>query len=331
MDLPSGLPLNIEPYQKVARQASRRESKLSAYQLYYSKWLQINLALLQELNLQEEVALFYTQAGLYPRLQPAPSSSKSSARSTPFYYQNFFHIPAPKKDLSASTLEEVLSATLSSAISGMSITYSNLDWHDYCCDNGSLDASKAENTELRMRWLETLAFMPIFHVNIDGFFPAGMDYGAKLPEENISRDSSLAQLNFLLRFAKIYQSLKPYRKKVIAEAIQRGRPVLRPLILHYPEDPELDKLSHNLQLQQFMLGSEILIAPIFRPKQEERKVYLPAGEWVHLWREESYASTERVDYLRGTFRATMRFFQAWLYRRRSLSEKPREQESTITF
>ena len=61
---------------------------------------------------------------------------------------------------------------------------------------------------------------------------------------------------------------------------------MRHLFLHYPQDEEVKKLSY----QQFLLGSELLVAPILDPGKKELKLYLPSGEWVHLWSGESYSS-----------------------------------------
>jgi alpha-glucosidase len=67
--------------------------------------------------------------------------------------------------------------------------------------------------------------------------------------------------------------------------------MVRHLFLHYASDPEAWTAD-----DQFLLGSEILVAPILnkcwtRPFCSYKKsVYLPAGQWVHLWNGKVYGS-----------------------------------------
>jgi alpha-glucosidase len=68
-------------------------------------------------------------------------------------------------------------------------------------------------------------------------------------------------------------------------------PVVRHPFIHYPDDPEVCGLEH-----QFMVGPDLMVAPVLDPDQRTVEVYLPAGLWVHLWSGEEYGSAERGVY-----------------------------------
>lgn len=78
------------------------------------------------------------------------------------------------------------------------------------------------------------------------------------------------------RFAKLKMRLMPYLFQAGVDAAATGVPVLRPMLLEFPEDPTAAYLD-----RQYMLGSDILVAPVFSPSGEV-EVYLPAGEWTSL-------------------------------------------------
>jgi len=61
-----------------------------------------------------------------------------------------------------------------------------------------------------------------------------------------------------------------------AEAQMKGYPVWHPLPFQFPEDPECARHT-----DEFMLGDEMLIAPIYEPGNK-RTVYLPQGIWTNL-------------------------------------------------
>lgn len=66
------------------------------------------------------------------------------------------------------------------------------------------------------------------------------------------------------------------------EASQKGIPVCRHLFLHYPHD----EYVHNLSYEQFLVGEEILVAPVLDKGKKNVKVYFPLGEtcsWKHIW------------------------------------------------
>ncbi|MGV3524901.1 MAG: glycoside hydrolase family 31 protein [Candidatus Sericytochromatia bacterium] len=85
----------------------------------------------------------------------------------------------------------------------------------------------------------------------------------------------MAQIKAALQFR--YEIL-PYLYTLSWQATQDGLPLMRPLLLDYPDDPETAALS-----EQFLLGPDLLAAPVLRPGQKHRLVYLPAGDWYDFW------------------------------------------------
>jgi alpha-glucosidase len=71
--------------------------------------------------------------------------------------------------------------------------------------------------------------------------------------------------------------LLPYTYTLFEEAARTGRPPLRPLLFHYPEDARTYDLS-----DQALLGPDLLLAPVLRPGLDARAVYFPEGRWTDL-------------------------------------------------
>ena len=63
----------------------------------------------------------------------------------------------------------------------------------------------------------------------------------------------------------------------------------RPLVLEYPDDANVRNLS-----DQFLFGSNILVAPILRPDQTTRAVYLPEGTWIDFHTGEAHEGGRHV-------------------------------------
>ncbi|MBN2471335.1 MAG: alpha-xylosidase, partial [Anaerolineae bacterium] len=80
----------------------------------------------------------------------------------------------------------------------------------------------------------------------------------------------------LRHFNRLKTHLMPYLMDMAREAHAHGWPMLRAMVLEFPEDPACRALD-----TQYMLGSALLVAPIFRPDGEVT-YYLPPGEWRHL-------------------------------------------------
>ncbi|WP_186578216.1 alpha-xylosidase [Aquibacillus kalidii] len=93
-------------------------------------------------------------------------------------------------------------------------------------------------------------------------------------------------------FVELKNSLMPYLFRTAVENNQTGIPVMRSMLLEFPEDPLCDTLD-----RQYMLGDSVLVAPIFN-EEGVGSYYLPKGKWTHLlsgktvqggtWRKDKY-------------------------------------------
>jgi alpha-D-xyloside xylohydrolase len=85
----------------------------------------------------------------------------------------------------------------------------------------------------------------------------------------------------------------PYLFGQAVVAHEQGIPMLRPMLLEFPNDPACATLD-----RQYMLGESLLVAPVFQ-KSGEVTYYLPDGIWTHLLtgerRQGGRFYTERYD------------------------------------
>ena len=59
---------------------------------------------------------------------------------------------------------------------------------------------------------------------------------------------------------------------------------MRPLFLAQEDAPE----AWDHRQYSYLLGSELLVAPVIKPGENSRTLWLPEGNWVHLWSGESF-------------------------------------------
>ena len=84
--------------------------------------------------------------------------------------------------------------------------------------------------------------------------------------------------------------LLPYIYTLAWEAHTRGLPLMRPLALDYPDDPNVWELG-----SQYLLGPDLLVAPVTRAGATHWPVYLPAGGWYDFWTGERYEGGQSVS------------------------------------
>ncbi|WP_068717925.1 alpha-xylosidase [Vibrio tritonius] len=77
-------------------------------------------------------------------------------------------------------------------------------------------------------------------------------------------------------FTQLKCQLMPYLYTQAKQTAQFGYPLMRAMMLEFPEDPTCSFLD-----QQYMLGDSLLVAPVFSTDGKVQ-YYLPKGEWTHL-------------------------------------------------
>ena len=159
---------------------------------------------------------------------------------------------------------------LSGGVSGFSLLHS--DTGGYVTLDLKLDGHNvpllARSPELLMRWMELNAFTAVFRTH------EGLD-----PSAAAQFDTSAATMAHLLRFARVYRGLGNYRRGLVADAAALGHPVVRHPFLHFPDDPTTYGLRY-----QFLLGPDLMVAPVLDPGVGSVEVYFPEGSsWTDLW------------------------------------------------
>ncbi|MFF2273620.1 NPCBM/NEW2 domain-containing protein [Agromyces sp. NPDC058136] len=82
-------------------------------------------------------------------------------------------------------------------------------------------------------------------------------------------------------YLQLRQQLMPYIYSLAAESHDSGLPMMRSLAIEFPDDAGSYSVEAN---NEFLLGSDYLVAPVFTKSTVRNGIYLPAGEqWVDYW------------------------------------------------
>ncbi len=136
--------------------------------------------------------------------------------------------------------------------------------------------------ELIIRWYQWAVFTPILRMHGDrqpnlGSLAQDTDRGGGFcssgaPNELWSYGEEAYAI--FLKYLGIRENLKAYIVKTAWEAQQKGLPMIRGMFLAFPEDEQAWAIS-----DQYLFGSDYLMAPVTEYGARQRQVYLPAGRW----------------------------------------------------
>jgi len=157
----------------------------------------------------------------------------------------------------------VVPAALSLALSGFGLTHSDVGGF-------STFLWVKRSPELMLRWAEMNAFTPLMRSH-EGVRPG-----------NNAQFDAPGVIEGYAKMSRIHANLKPYLQAADRENHARGVPVMRPLFFYY--DGEED----YMQAYEYLLGRDILVAPVLERGREDWGAYLPDDQWVHLWTGETY-------------------------------------------
>ena len=165
-------------------------------------------------------------------------------------------------------LPSVITSALTAGMSGFGL---------HTCDAGGYTTlfGLHRDEELLLRWLEFTCFSPVMRT-----------HEGNRPDDNIQLYSSREIINRAARLSHIHTALLPYLKVCVEENAEQGIPVMRPL---FYDAPHCER-AYDRELYSYLLGDELLAAPVVAPGETQRSLWLPEGEWVHLWSGREYSA-----------------------------------------
>jgi hypothetical protein len=119
------------------------------------------------------------------------------------------------------------------------------------------------HARLYERWMQFASFAPITRAHKAGGAPEPYAFG-------------LATEQGTKHYLQQRYRLMPYIYSHAWVASQKGLPIVRAMALEFPGDDAATAAPGD----QYMFGSELLVAPVLYEGQSNRKVYFPAGTWV---------------------------------------------------
>ena len=133
-------------------------------------------------------------------------------------------------------------------------------------------------SELYLRWTELGALTPYMRTH-DG----------NERDENWRFDRDETTTDHFRKMVRLHGALAPTFEALAAEAHAGGPPILRHLMLQNPEDQETWAID-----DQMLIGADLLAAPVLTEGAATRSLYLPEGQWVHVWTGATYSGPGTV-------------------------------------
>jgi alpha-glucosidase len=127
--------------------------------------------------------------------------------------------------------------------------------------------------ELYTRWLQAAALTP--------FLRSHSEWGSN-PHEPYAFPKEFTDIN--RASVELRYRLLPYLYTLFYEHTQTGAPVMRPLWFEYPNDDRTYLIE-----DEYLVGRDLLVAPVVTESVVKRKVYFPKGDkWVDWWTGQVY-------------------------------------------
>ncbi len=135
--------------------------------------------------------------------------------------------------------------------------------------------------ELYIRWMQLGVFSPFFRGHNAVNTPDKEPWAFGLEAEKIVKDA------ISLRYR-----LLPFLYNEFYNSSVTGLPIMRPMFLDFQDDGEC--YSSECQYQ-FMVGENLLVAPVLNEKEFFKKIYLPEGRWLELETRKIYVGKQWVN------------------------------------
>ena len=167
-------------------------------------------------------------------------------------------------------MPSAIPSALSLAVCGFGLCHSDVGGY-------STISHMRREQELLMRWAEMNAFTVLFR-----------SHEGNRPDDNIQFDANNTVLEHYAKMSRIHCGLADYLKAAVRQNSERGTPVIRPLFFYYNCEEDFT------QMYEYLLGRDILVAPVTERQQMKKEVYFPDDKWVHLWSGHEYAKGNHI-------------------------------------
>lgn len=165
---------------------------------------------------------------------------------------------------------------------GLNMGIAGMPW--WTTDIGGFWGGNPEDSDFRellVRWFQYATFCPVMRL-----------HGDRKPTTQLSKKDGSSALftgadnevwsfgeevyEICKKYMYIREAIRPYTRKLMKEAHEKGTPVIRTMFYEFPEDSKAWEVE-----DQYMYGDSILVAPILYKGADKRKVYLPKGcQWT---------------------------------------------------
>lgn len=170
-----------------------------------------------------------------------------------------------------SELSSVLHAGLSAAATGM--IFWGFDLAGFAGPLPSLD--------LYRRATQMACFCPImqWHSEPDGgqfreLMPGAEGNNERSPWNMAESYAAPEFMDEIRYWHKLHEQLRPYLWKCAQDCVRNSKPLMRPLVYEWPDDENAIRCE-----DEYLLGDDILVAPLLNENAVSRNVYLPDGLW----------------------------------------------------
>jgi len=135
------------------------------------------------------------------------------------------------------------------------------------------------SAELCTRWLQVGVFNPFMRMHTELATPDKEPWSFGWQFEKVNK-----------RAIELRYELLPYIYNVIQQASATGIPAMRPLFLEYPN------VEYTARIEdEFLFGSDLLVAPVLWEEAQNRNVYLPPGDWFDYWTGKKYTGNTTIQ------------------------------------
>jgi alpha-glucosidase (family GH31 glycosyl hydrolase) len=126
--------------------------------------------------------------------------------------------------------------------------------------------------ELLIRWTQLNALMPMMQFSIT-------------PWHFGERCSAICR-----EYTELHRQFAPVFQRLAKRAAADGTPIVLPVFWLAPDDPRALECD-----DQFLIGEELLIAPVVYKGQRARDIYLPPGNWRDHWTGKVYKGPQVLE------------------------------------